>query len=110
MAYRNYTADGTYWTVRKRGKVYWVARIDNSSGYYRWVEVWGGYENAGSAGGAAAQLAYLQAKRDAAAQLRGTLHEALEQIGLGPMPTPAPVKPDPSQIAPVADGESDDED
>jgi len=98
MAYRNYTADGTYWTVRKRGRVFWVARIDNAGGNYHWVEVWGGYENAGSAGGAAAHLAYLQAKRDAATQLRGTLHVALEQIGLGPMPTPAPFKPDPAQI------------
>jgi hypothetical protein len=109
MAYRNYTADGTYWTVRKRGKVFWVARIDNSGGNYHWVEVWGGYENAGSAGGAAAQLAYLQAKRDAASQLRGTLHDALEQIGLGPMPTPAPVKPDPSQINAVDHPEADEE-
>lgn len=109
MAYRNYTANGTYWTVRKRGHVYWVARIDNSDADYKWVEVWGGYENAGSAGGAAAQLAYLQAKRDAATQLRGTLHEALEQIGLGPMPTPAPVKPDSSQLAAPGLDEPDDE-
>ena len=73
-----------------------MARIDNSAGSYEWVEAWGGDENAGSAGRAAAQLAYLQAKRDAATQLRGTPHVALEleQIGLGPMPTPAPVKPD----------------
>ncbi len=42
MAYRNYTADGTHWTVRKRGKVFWVARIDNSGGNYHWVEAWGG--------------------------------------------------------------------
>lgn len=108
MAYRNYTADGTYWTVRKQGKVFWVARIDNSKGNYEWVEVWGGYENAGSAGGAAAQLAYLQAKRDAAESLRGTLHQALEEIGLGPMPTPAPVKPDVAPLPAALDGGEDD--
>ena len=107
MAYRNYTADGTYWTVRKHGKVFWVARIDNSKGNYEWVETWGGYENAGSAGGAAAQLAYRQAKKDAADQLRGSLHQALEQIGLGPMPTPAPVRPDVAPTTPPPDDAED---
>lgn len=91
---RNYTADGSYWTVRKRGDVYWVVRIDPTDGGYRWAEVWGGYSRAGAAGGAAAQLAYAQAKNDAANQLRSELHDALSRIGLGPLPTPAPVPPD----------------
>ncbi|GAB3861723.1 hypothetical protein ACFPIJ_12115 [Dactylosporangium cerinum] len=94
MAYRDYTADGTYWTVRKRGKVYWVVRIDPSNGDYRWSEVWGGYTVAGAAGGAAAQLAYAQGQQDVAQQLRGSLHEALDKVGLGALPNPAPVAAD----------------
>ncbi|MFJ4109251.1 hypothetical protein [Oerskovia enterophila] len=81
--YRNYSADGTYWTVRKVGKVYWVVRINPASAGYAWEEVWGGYQVAGAAGGAAAQLAYGQAMRDAQSAISGSLHEALASIGLG---------------------------
>ncbi|MEU8076755.1 hypothetical protein AB0B31_15025 [Catellatospora citrea] len=106
---RNYTADGSYWTVRKHGNVYWVVRIDPSNGSYRWVETWGGYSRAGSAGGAAAQLAYAQARRDVADQLRGDLHDALDRIGLGPLPKPAPVPPDMLLVRPDADDEAEDD-
>lgn len=98
--YRNYTADGTYWTVRKHGSTYWVVRIDNSNGEYRWVEVWGGYDRAGSAGGAAAQLAYGQAVEDTRSKLTEALHGALDGVGLG---VPEPAKPSvPATAAPVA--------
>ncbi|HEY3544989.1 MAG TPA: hypothetical protein VGK17_02730 [Propionicimonas sp.] len=88
--YRNYTSDGTYWTVRKHGPTYWVVRIDNSRGEYRWIEIWGGYEKAGWAGGAAAQLAYRQAVEDTRAKLAQALHGALDEIGLS---LPEPSKP-----------------
>ncbi|TQM30596.1 hypothetical protein [Nocardia bhagyanarayanae] len=103
--YRNYTADGTYWTVRKHGKVYWVVRVDPSGGGYKMVEWWGGYHRAGAAGGAAAQLAYNQAVADAKERLRGHLHDALDSIGLGAPVSAPPVSPKeaPSQLQ--ADGE-----
>jgi len=105
---RDYTSDGTYWTVRKVGKVYWVVRIDNNNSDYRWAEIWGGYYRAGAAGGAAAELAYNQGKRDVAQQLRESLHGALDSVGLG-APKPAPVQPDAAKIVPGDDEDSDDE-
>lgn len=107
IGYRNYTTDGRYWTVRKRGRVYWVVKIDPSSGYYVWAEIWGGYRSAGAAGGAAAQLSYVQGKKDAADQIRGSLHDALDSVGLGaPTPSPAPVSRD---SAPVSAGGAEDD-
>lgn len=98
--YRNYSADGTYWTVRKIGSTYWVTRIDNSDGTYRWSETWGGYRTAGAAGGAAAQLAYRQAVADTTQRLRTVLHSALDDVGLGvPTPPAPPVSPDHSPVA-----------
>ncbi|NHO84947.1 hypothetical protein [Micromonospora sp. CMU55-4] len=105
---RDYTSDGTYWTVRKVGKVYWVVRIDNNNSDYRWAEIWGGYYRAGAAGGAAAELAYNQGKRDVAQQLKASLHGALDSVGLG-APKPAPVQPDAAKIVPGDDEDSDDE-
>ncbi|MEV5632320.1 hypothetical protein [Micromonospora tulbaghiae] len=102
MAYRNYTADGSYWKVRKQGPTYWVARIRKSNGAYEWLDVWGGYERAGAAAGAAAQLAYQQARKDVLEELVGTLHGALDQAGLG-APPPAPVRPDRAKLPPVAE-------
>jgi hypothetical protein len=91
-AYRDYTADGKYWTVRKYGGTYWVVLIDPSSGSYVWDHVWGGYATAGGAGGAAAQLAYNQGQADARRKLAESLHMALDDVGLGlPTPPPAPV-------------------
>ncbi|MFC8045546.1 hypothetical protein [Nocardia sp. NPDC057353] len=103
--YRNYTADGTYWTVRKQGRTYWVVRIDPSGGDYKYVEWWGGYRMAGHAGGAAAQLGYQQALVAANTALRGKLHEALADIGLGAPVAPAPVSPKdaPQDLEDVAD-------
>ena len=106
---RDYTSDGTYWTVRKVGKVYWVVRIDNNNSDYQWSEIWGGYYRAGAAGGAAAELAYLQGKRDVAQQLRESLHDALGSVGLGAPPKPAPVQPDAARMAAIDDEESDDD-
>ncbi|WP_409332336.1 hypothetical protein [Trujillonella humicola] len=92
--YRNYTADGRYWTVRKYGATYWVVLIDPSSGSYVWDEIWGGYATAGGAGGAAAQLAYVQGQQDALGKVAQSLHVALDELGLGlPKPPPAPVPP-----------------
>ncbi|RAN94261.1 hypothetical protein [Micromonospora noduli] len=99
MAYPNYTADGSYWTVRKQGSIYWVARMRRVNGSYEWLDTWGGYERAGAAAGAAAQLAYNQAREDVLKELVGTLHTALDGAGLGALPTPAPVRPpDRSQL------------
>lgn len=105
--YRNYTADGTYWTVRKQGRTYWVVRIDPSGGGYEPVEWWGGYHRAGAAGGAAAQLAYNQGVAEVKEVLRGRLHGALEGIGLGAPVSPPPVAP---KEAPPALGDEDVED
>lgn len=94
VGYRNYSSDGTYWTVRKQGKVYWVVRIDVQDGEYWAEETWGGYQSAGAAAGAAAQLAYRQGKKDAADEIRKTLHKSLDRIGLGvPEPQKPPVAP-----------------
>lgn len=103
--YRNYSADGTYWTVRKVGATFWVARIDNKDGFYRWVETWGGYQFAGAAGGAAAQLAYRQAVLDTTNRLRDVLHGVLDEAGLGAPTPPAPQVP--AKSAPIAQGEAD---
>jgi hypothetical protein len=110
--YRNYTTDGRYWTVRKQGRVYWVVKIDPSSGHYVWAEIWGGYRSAGAAGGAAAQLSYVQGKKDAADQVRASLHDALDSIGLGaPVPSPAPVSRDSAPVsAGGAEEDTEDED
>ena len=103
--YRNYTANGKYWTVRKYGATYWVVLIDPSSGSYVWDEVWGGYATAGGAGGAAAQLAYVQGQQDALQKVTASLHLALDELGLGlPKPPPAPVPPS-SAPEPTAAGE-----
>lgn len=104
--YRDYTADSTYWTVRKHGKVFWVVRIDLSGGTYHWKEIWGGYHSAG----AAAQLAYGQGQRDAVEALRGTLHAALDGVGLGVPPTAPPVRPDAAKDLPLDDEDEDDAD
>ncbi|MBQ1075440.1 hypothetical protein KBX06_20050 [Micromonospora sp. C31] len=98
MSYRSYTADDSYWTVRKHGSTYWVVRIRKENGIYRRLEWWGGYRQAGHAAGAAAQLAYRQAKEDVVKELRGSLHDALERVGLGALPKPAPLRPDPSVL------------
>ena len=106
-AYRDYTADGKYWTVRKYGATYWVVLIDPSSGSYVWDQVWGGYATAGGAGGAAAQLAYNQGQADARRKLAESLHMALDDVGLGlPTPPPAPV---PASSAPEPTVVSEDE-
>lgn len=109
--YRNYSADGTYWTVRKYNDTYWVVLIDRSAGGYDWKEVWGGYAHAGWAGGAAAQLAYRQGVQDATARIRGTLHDALKDLGLGvpPVPPPAPVPASTAPASPVDDEDVRDE-
>ncbi|WP_456591800.1 hypothetical protein [Blastococcus sp. SYSU DS1024] len=106
-AYRDYTADGKYWTVRKYGATYWVVLIDSSSGSYVWDYVWGGYATAGGAGGAAAQLAYNQGQADARRKLAESPHMALDDVGLGlPTPPPAPV---PASSAPEPTVVSEDE-
>ncbi|TDW90509.1 hypothetical protein EV137_4327 [Kribbella pratensis] len=88
-SYRDYTADGTYWTVRKRGKTFWVLRL--KSGSQEQCDVWGGYTSPGAAASAAAQLAYGQAVDEVRDRLRVTLHGALEEIGLGAEPQQPPV-------------------
>jgi hypothetical protein len=80
----NYSKDGTYWTARERANGYLeVVRI-KAGGDYSIVESWGSYKKKGAAVGAAAELAYHQGRRDAAADLRAALFEALEAAGLGP--------------------------
>ncbi|MGC5335097.1 hypothetical protein GA0070610_2897 [Micromonospora echinofusca] len=100
MAHGSYTADGSYWTVRKHGSTFWVVRIRNENGTYRRLQWWGGYRHAGHAARAAAQLAYRQAREDVVKELRGSLHRELERVGLGALPTPAPLRPDASVLPP----------
>lgn len=106
QGYRNYTADGTYWTVRKVGKIFWVVRISPGGAGYVWEEVWGGYRVAGAAGGAAAQLAYGQAMDDARSVISASLHGALDSVGLG---VPKPSKPAVSADEAPRDAENDEE-
>ncbi|MEO3777286.1 hypothetical protein ABGB16_10630 [Micromonospora sp. B11E3] len=110
MAYRNYTADGSYWTVRKQGSVYWVVRMRRVNGSYEYLDTWGGYERAGAAAGAAAQLAYHQAREDVLKELVGNLHNALDRAGLGAPPAPAPVRPPDRSKLPLTDEPDDFED
>ena len=78
----NYTSDGTYWTGRERSGYLEVVRVKSDN--YAEVESWGAYSKRGSAVAAAAELGYYQGRRDAAAELRSTLLDALEAAGLGP--------------------------
>jgi hypothetical protein len=102
-SYRDYTADGTYWTVRKRRDTFWVLRL--KSGSQEQCEIWGGYTSPGAAASAAAQLAYGQAVDEVRDRLRATLHDALEEIGLGAGPQKPPVSAAtaPANLAAVAD-------
>ncbi|MFI6226162.1 hypothetical protein ACIBCR_02445 [Micromonospora echinospora] len=109
MEYRKYTTDGTYWTVRKQGANYWVVRLKRVGSAYVEQEYWGAYKTAGGAGGAAAQLAYNQAKQDAVMALRGELHDALERVGLGVPPAPPPVRPDKSKLPRATEGDAPEE-
>lgn len=100
----NYSSDGTYWTARDRPNGYLeVVRI-KAGGDYSVVESWGSYKKRGSAVAAAAELAYHQGRRDAAADLRASLFEALEAAGLGPSAT-AMTEPDlgPEESAKLGD-------
>ena len=45
--YRNYTADGSYWTVPKHAHTFWVLRLRSET--YEQLEVLGGYSRAGAA-------------------------------------------------------------
>lgn len=64
----------------------------------------GSYKKRGAAVAAAAELAYHQGRRDAAAALRSSLFEALEASGLGPTATSV-TQPDldPEETARLAD-------
>ncbi len=102
--YRRYSKDGTYWTVRKRGRYYEVVRLQ--PGTYEQVDSWGAYNSAGAAAGAAAELAYQQGVEDAQEDLRAKLHGVLAGMGLGPVAVPAPeVRPEDTAKLPEPDTE-----
>jgi hypothetical protein len=98
--YRNHTADGSYWTVRKHSHTFWVLRLRSET--YEQLEVWGGYSRAG----AAAHLPDFQAVSEMTESLRGALRRALDKVGLGALPPNAPVSASeaPANLA-VADDE-----
>lgn len=101
--YTQYTADGTYWTGRKRGRDYVeVVRVRSSD--YGVVENFGTYRKTGAAVAAAAKLAYAQGWKDAQAELTRQVHEALAGVGLGAVVVEKPdVSSDEVEDLPVED-------
>ena len=78
--YTDYAKDSTYWTIRKRGAWYLVAR--RKSGTYDEVERWGWYKRAGAAATAVGLLSYLQGLSDGESMMREALQEKLNDLGL----------------------------
>ncbi len=101
MAYTGYTRDGTYWTLRKRGKWYLVLRL--RSGSYAEVERYGWYRKAGAAATAVGALTYAVAISEATELIRDGLQQRLDEMGLGAIP-----KPDRSPAAPPEDADDGD--
>lgn len=81
-----YTQDGTYWTIRKRGKWFIATRLN--SGRYDEVERWGEYKSAGAAATAVALQSYQKGLSDGEAMMRAVLQGKLKEIGLIPQPDP----------------------
>ncbi len=86
MAYTAYTRDGTYWTLRTRGKWYLVLKLE--SGTYREVDRYGWYRRAGAAATAVGALTYREALSEATDVIRDSLQSRLDEIGLGAIPKP----------------------
>jgi len=87
--FTDYAQDSTYWTIRKRGSWYLVAR--RRSGSYEEVQRWGWYKRAGAAATAVGVLSYLKGLADGEAMMREALQEKLSQLGLVvPMPDTGP--------------------
>jgi hypothetical protein len=93
--YTNYSIDGTYWTLRKRGDWYLVARLQ--SGTYEEVERWGWYEKAGSAATAVGVLSYRKGLAESADEMKKAVDAKLEELTRAvPKPAAGPQEePDP---------------
>ena len=99
MTYTSYTADGTYWTLRTRGRWFLVLRLE--SGTYAEVERWGWYRKAGAAATAVGALTYRSALEDARDSIRDGLQLRLDEIGLGVIPKPdRPGRDEPGDAGP----------
>ena len=78
--YTAYTQDDTYWTIRKHGNWYRVARL--RSGLYDEVERYGWYRSAGAAATAVGVLSYRKGLEDGHDMMRSVLEERLHGLGL----------------------------
>jgi len=104
MAYTGYTQDGTYWTLRKRGKWFLVLRLE--SGSYGEVERYGWYRRAGAAATAVGALTYRVALQEATDIIRDGLQARLDEMGLGAVPKPdRPGTETPGDAVPEGDDE-----
>ncbi len=104
MAYTGYTQDGTYWTLRKRGKWFLVLRLE--SGSYGEVERYGWYRRAGAAATAVGALTYRVALQEATDIIRDGLQARLDEMGLGAIPKPdRPGTETPGDAVPEGDDE-----
>ncbi len=105
MAYTAYTRDGTYWTLRTRGKWYLVLKLE--SGTYREMGRYGWYRRAGAAATAVGALTYQEALSEATDVIRDSLQSRLNEIGLGiPKPDrPGKDQPPDAQDEPQDEGE-----
>lgn len=78
--YTGYATDGTYWTLRKRGRWYRVVRLRSST--YDIVEDWGWYLRAGAAATAVGVLSYTKGMADGNTIIASALQEKLTELGL----------------------------
>lgn len=95
--YREYTADGTYWTGRKTADG-GIEVLRLRAGTYEIVESFDTYQRLGAAVAAASQLAYLQGWKDAQAELSQKVLSSLAEVGIGPV-TIMPDEDDPAEPA-----------
>lgn len=87
--YTDYATDGTYWTLRKRGSWYLVAR--RASGTYEEVERYGWYRRAGAAATAVGLLSYRKGIVEGAGIVRDAVQAKIDELGrLVPKPDKAP--------------------
>jgi hypothetical protein len=80
---KRYTADGTEWTVRKKGDAFHVVRVDRAED--REKQVASVHTSATHAGQAAAREGYRQGRQDAINEVRERLKQ-LETGDPGPLP------------------------
>jgi len=87
--YTEYAEDGTYWTIRKHGDWYRVARLE--AGSYVEVERYGWYRRAGAAATAVGLLSYRAGLAAGMGMAHAAIQAKLDELDLVlPMPDAGP--------------------